>query len=411
MGPRARVAILSSIITAALVYAVLEWRSGAAASAGTAAEDSNPGITFAAPFEPVPAAASEPPPPRPAAVSEDGPDGDERNNIEIYRRYSRSVVNVASTTYSYTFFFSAVPETGFGSGVVIDDEGHIVTNYHVIQDANAELVVTLADRSRHGAVVVGVDPRNDLALIRVDAGDVNWVPLPMGTTRGLQVGRKVLAIGNPFGLDRTLTTGIVSSLSRAIAAPVADRDIIIEGVIQTDAAINQGNSGGPLLDTDGELIGINTAIVSGATGIGFAIPVETVRRVTGDLLTYGRVRRAYLGIDPYSPSLAALGSQVVRALGLGTDSGVLVTGLAPGGPAEAAGIRGPTQLVRTRWGFDILIGGDVIVSLDERDIRGVADISAALEARRPGDVVPITVVRDGARVELEIELQEEPVAR
>ena len=410
MGPRARVAILSSIITAALVYAVLEWRSGAAASAGAAAEDSAPRVTFAAPFEPVPAAAPEPPPPRPADVSQDSPDGDERNNIDIYRRYSRSVVNVASTTYSYTFFFSAVPETGFGSGVVIDDEGHIVTNYHVIQDANAELVVTLADRSRHAGVVVGVDPRNDLALIRVEADDVDWVPLPMGTTRGLQVGQKVLAIGNPFGLDRTLTTGIVSSLGRAIQAPVVNRDIIIEGVIQTDAAINQGNSGGPLLNTDGELIGINTAIVSGATGIGFAIPVETVRRVTGDLHTYGRVRRVYLGIDPRSPALSSLGSPLVQALRLGTDSGVLITGLTPGGPAETAGIRGPTRL-EPIGGVYFPLGGDVIVSVDGRDVRGLADVSAALETRRPGDVVPIGVVRGGERMELEIELQEEPVAR
>lgn len=402
MASNLRVGILSSVIAAALVYVVLQWRplDSAAVSPPSPAL---PEVTFAAPPEVVATSVAEPV----RASVPNGPqyDSDEQNNIEVYRRYSRSVVNVASTAYSYDFFLRVVPESGFGSGVVIDDKGHIVTNYHVVQNADAQIEVTLSDQSRHPAAIVGVDPNNDLALIRVDATEVEWVPLPMGTTRGLQVGQKVLAIGNPFGLDRTLTTGIISSLGRSIEAPVQRRQVVIEGVIQTDAAINAGNSGGPLLNTQGELIGINTAIVSGATGIGFAIPVDTVRRVASDLLAYGRVRRVYLGISAIN--LSNLGSLVER-LGLGADSGVLLATLTPGGPAAEAGLRGATQQVRY-GNFLIPVGGDIVVSLDGRAIRTLTDIASALESHRPGDVVPIRVFRGGQELELKVELQEEPV--
>jgi S1-C subfamily serine protease len=404
MGSNLKIGVLSSIIAAAMMYVVLEWRPLASASEST--PPAAPEITFAAPPETVPVSVPDLPPAPPAAAP-NVQDADEQNNIDIYRRFSRSVVNVASTVISYDFFLGGVPSSGFGSGVVIDDEGHIVTNYHVIQNA-VELSVTLADQSRHPVTVVGVDPVNDLALLRVESPDVQWLPFPLGTTRSLQVGQKVLAIGNPFGLGWSLTTGIVSSLGRSIQGPVQNR--IIEGVIQTDAAINEGNSGGPLLNSEGELIGISTAKISGATGIGFAIPVETVRRVTSDLLTYGRVRRVYLGIDQRSPPLSALGAPLVDALRLGVNSGVLITGLVRGGPAAEAGIRGPTQIIRAGF-VEIPIGGDVIVSLDGRTIRSVTGISAALETHRPGDVVPVTVVRDGEEINLEIELQEEPVVQ
>ena len=409
MGSNLKTGILSGIIVTALVYVALQWKPLGATSEPDLSTAASPEITFAAPQEPVaflPPEAPAPPEPDESPASDDRQDPDERNNIEIYRRYSRSVVNVASRTYSYNIFFQPVPAEGFGSGVVIDDEGHMVTNYHVIQNANAQIEVTLADQSRHEATVVGIDPNNDLALIHVDVPDMDWVPVPMGTTRGLQVGQKVLAIGNPFGLDRTMTSGIISSLGRSIEAPVQSRRIVIDGIIQTDAAINRGNSGGPLLNTRGELIGINTANLSQATGIGFAVPVETVRRVTNDLMAYGRVRRTYLGILRWI-GLADMGGWV-DVLQLGTDSGVFLMDLVPGGPAHEAGLRGADRQIQVGNAL-IAVGGDVIVSLDGRAIRTITDISSALERHRPGAVVPITIVRGGQEMELQITLQEEPV--
>ena len=409
MGSNLKTGILSGIIVTALVYVALEWKPLGATSEPDLSTIAPPEITFAAPQEPVaflPPEVPAPPQPDESSASDDPLDSDEQNNIEIYRRYSRSVVNVASRTYYfYGNRYPTVPADGFGSGVVIDDEGHIVTNYHVIQNANAQIEVTLADQSRHEATVVGVDPNNDLALIHVDVPNMEWVPVPMGTTRGLQVGQKVLAIGNPFGLDRTMTSGIISSLGRSIEAPVQSRRIVIDGIIQTDAAINRGNSGGPLLNTRGELIGINTAIVSEATGIGFAVPVETVRRVTNDLMAYGRVRRVYLGIQGFA--LAELGD-LVNALQLGTDSGVLLVNLVSGSPAHEAGLRGADRQIQVGNAL-IAVGGDVIVSLDGRAIRTITDISSALESHRPDAVVPITIIRDGEEMELQITLQEEPV--
>jgi S1-C subfamily serine protease len=406
MGSNLRIGILTSIITAALVYVVLEWRSPPLVPETVSSETRDPDRSPSPPVQATPASVG---PVTPLLTPSDlisAQSADEQNNIDIYRKYSQSVVNVASRTYSYNFFLQAVPAEGIGSGFVIDD-GLIVTNYHVIQSPDAELEVTLWDQSRHPATVVGVDPNNDVALLRVDSPDTRWVPLPMGTTQGLQVGQKVLAIGNPFGLGHSLTTGIISSLGRAIQAPVESRQVIIEGIIQTDAAINQGNSGGPLLNTDGELIGINTAMMSDATGIGFAVPVDTVRRVTGDLLTYGRVRRAYLGLDGAGlsqfPGLA-------EALQLGTETGVMTFATSPGGPAAEAGVRGPDRQVRYS-NFIVPVGGDIIVSLDGRTIRSSTDIGSALEAHRPGDRVPMRVVRDGQELELEITLQEEPVLR
>jgi len=400
-----RVGILSSIITAALVYVVLESRQPPPAPDSQVLQADLPNVAYASP--PNVMEATTPPPRLPV---ERPPDlkiqiSDEQNNTEIYRKYSRSVVNVASRTYTYNFFLQAVPAEGVGSGVVIDNDGHIVTNYHVIQNANAEIEVKLWNQSRYRATVVGTDPNNDLALIRVDAPDIDWVPLPLGTTQGLQVGQKVLAIGNPFGLSGTLSTGIISSLGRSLQIPVQRGPGVIEGIIQTDAAINQGNSGGPMLNTDGKLIGINTAIVSGATGIGFAIPVETVKRVTSDLLTYGRVRRVYLGVQSVSLSdLPGLGEQ----LGLGTETGVLIVALIPASPATDAGLRGPTSQVRY-GNYIVRVGGDVVASIDGRTIRSSTDIGLALEPHRPGDQVAVTIFRDGQELDLQVTLQEEAV--
>src|SRR5215470_1130364 len=265
-----KVAFLSSITTAALVYVILEW-------------------------QPLRSDFSQPPQISLASstVSTTVPAGnnlseEEKNNIEIYQRDGNGVVNITTTILGYESFFRLVPmESGTGSGAVIDDLGHIVTNYHVVKDAE-KVEVTLPDKTKVEATVVGADPNNDLAVIQVKVPRGKLTPIPLGTSRGLSVGQKVLAIGNPYGLERTLTTGIVSSLGRSIQA---ENGRIIQDIIQTDAAINPGNSGGPLLNSQGQIIGINTAILSpsntGSIGIGFAIPVDTVRRITADLITNG----------------------------------------------------------------------------------------------------------------------------
>ena len=388
-----RITLLSSIITAAIVYVALEWRplrpQPATRSAGEA-EPVTPDVTFASA-------------PAPSPLAEQKMSTDERNNVDIYRTYSAGVVNITSTTLAYNFFLQPVPESGSGSGVIIDNTGNIVTNYHVIEGAR-RLEVTLWDQSRYEARIIGADPSNDLAVIRIDAPPSDLVAIPLGTTEALQVGQKVLAIGNPFGLEGTLTTGIISSLGRSIQA---GNGRIIEGIIQTDAAINPGNSGGPLLNARGEVIGINTAIVSpsniGNIGISFAVPVETVKRVTTDLINYGRVRRVFLGFRGIG--LGQLG-QIAEALDLGTDSGVLVVEVIPGSPAERGGIRGATR--QARVGNSLIgIGGDVIVEVDGRDVNASQEVTAVLEPRRPGERIPVTLIRDKRRISLEVTLQEE----
>src|SRR2546426_11951708 len=276
-----KVAFLSSIITAAMVYVVLEWRPLRSETARA------PEVSWASSVASSPAAV-------PAARLSD----EERNNIEVYQKYSQGVVNITTTTVGYDFFLRPVPmESGTGSGAIIDDQGHIVTNYHVVRGAE-RLEVTLPDKSKVDAKVVGADANNDLAVIQISVPRGKLTPIPLGTSKGLLVGQKVLAIGNPYGLERTMTTGIVSSLGRSIQA---ENGRIIEDIIQTDAAINPGNSGGPLLNSQGQIIGINTAILSpgsnaGSIGIGFAIPADTVRRITADLITTGYVRHPWIGV-------------------------------------------------------------------------------------------------------------------
>ena len=398
-----RIAILASVITAALVYVAIESRSFEPAPI---VEPVGPQPVETAPspvFTPTPASAQAAPH-TPARAQDWTLTTDEENNIEIYRRSSPGVVHVTSTTVSYDFFLRPVPESGQGSGVVIDTQGHVVTNFHVIQNAQ-RLEVTLSDQTRHPARIVGVDPSNDLAVVKVDTAEVEWRPLPLGTSQGLQVGQKVLAIGNPFGLDGTLTTGIISSLGRSIEA---GNGRVIEGIIQTDAAINPGNSGGPLLNANGEVIGINTAIVSpsnsGSVGIGFAVPVETVRRVSSDLITYGRVRRVYIGVEGISLSDWR---GLAEVLELGTESGVLITAISSDSPADRAELRGASQ--RLRMGnYLIPAGGDVMVSLDGRPVTSMNDIRTILEPHQPGERVQVTIIRNAEAVSASIVLDEEP---
>ena len=315
---------------------------------------------------------------------------DERNNIDVFKQASPSVVHITTLAAArgFTMDVMQVPR-GMGSGFIWDQQGHVVTNFHVIQGATGAQVA-LADHGTYPAALVGVFPDRDLAVLRIDAPRDKLQPITIGESANLQVGQKVYAIGNPFGLDQSLTTGIVSALEREIES-VTRR--AIRGVIQTDAAINPGNSGGPLLDSAGRLIGVNTAIFSpsGAyAGIGFAIPVDEVNRVVPRLIREGRLVRPTLGIQ-------AAPQGVGKSLGL--PDGVIVAGVVPGGPAAAAGIR---PLARAADGSLVL--GDVITAIDGEKVKSLDTLLEALERHQPGDVVKLAVWREGAASEVPAKL-------
>jgi S1-C subfamily serine protease len=320
-------------------------------------------------------------PPRPvaprAALS-----ADELNNIAVFKAASPSVVNITTVGLERDFFSMNVQQVprGSGSGFVWDERGHIVTNYHVIQDANGARV-TLADQTSYRAELVGAFADRDLAVLKIDAPAGKLPPIPIGRSRDLQVGQKVYAIGNPFGLDQTLTTGIVSALNREIES-VTRRTI--GGAIQTDAAINPGNSGGPLLDSAGRLIGVNTSIYSpsgASAGIGFAIPVDEVNRIVPRLIRDGRIVRPTLGVTSGSAELS-------RALGL--PKGVPLVRVAPGGPAQRAGL---VPFSRSRDGS--IVPGDVITAVDDAPVENLDDMLNALERLQPGDRSTLTLWRGG----------------
>ncbi|MBV8892253.1 MAG: trypsin-like peptidase domain-containing protein [Acidobacteria bacterium] len=323
-------------------------------------------------------------------------DAEEQNNILVYRKNIPSVVNVTSKAVTLDFFYGLVPQEGQGSGFIIDKEGHILTNYHVIADAR-QVEVTLHNRKKYRAQIVGTDRAHDLAIIQVKAPELN--PAVLGDSRNLQVGQKVYAIGNPFGLSGTLTTGIVSSIR-----PVEEPDgMIIDEAIQTDAAINPGNSGGPLMNWRGEVIGINTMILSNvgqSAGIGFAIPINTAKAVLNDLVTLGRVRRPALGVVtiPVSPELA-------EQMGLAADYGLLIVRVVPGGAADRAGLRGgtePAYLGNTR----IALGGDLIVGIDGQSVTDQQELSHVMNNHRAGDRVHISFYRGKRKIEAEVVLGE-----
>ena len=320
---------------------------------------------------------------------------DEQNNIAIYQKASPSVVNITSTTIQYDFFYRVFPVQGSGSGFLIDNKGNIVTNYHVVSGARS-IEVTLSDRTRHPARLVGRDQLTDLAVIQItDRKDLPFVKF--GDSDRLQVGQKVLAIGNPFGFQGTLTTGVISALGRSIE----DQDRVLEDLIQTDAAINPGNSGGPLLNSRGEVIGVNTAIIGSANvGIGFALPVSLVKESLSDLLNEGRIRRGYLGV-----SGRELSPTISRILRLPVSEGLLVYQVTRGGPADRAGIRAGRQLVLL-GNEQIVIGGDIIVSLDSTPITSSQDLSQYVLRKRPGETVAVTLYRDDQRMTVNVELDE-----
>jgi S1-C subfamily serine protease len=330
------------------------------------------------------------------AASNEPLDADEQNNISVYRKNIGSVVNVTSKAVAFDFFYGLVPQEGQGSGFIIDKEGHVLTNYHVIADAR-QVEVTLHNRKKYRATVVGSDRSHDLAVIQIKAPDV--APMALGDSRNLQVGQKVYAIGNPFGLAGTLTSGIVSSV-RSVQEPDG---VTIDEAIQTDAAINPGNSGGPLLNSHGEVVGINTMIASNSgqsAGIGFAIPINTAKAVLNDLLTLGRVRRPALGVVtlPISPDIA-------DELGLASDYGLLIVRVTPGGSAERAGLRGGTE--RAYLGnMPIMIGGDLIVALDGQEVQDQQQLSRIMNNHRAGDAVKVTIYRGKKKMEVDVTLGE-----
>ncbi len=327
--------------------------------------------------------------------------------MRVFETAGPGVVNITRRSISYDFFLRAMPQEGSGSGFVYDEEGHIVTNFHVIEGAT-ELHVTFFDETRVPAEVVGFDPSNDLAVIKVDVPPDLLNVIPLGDSDRLKVGRFLVAIGNPFGLQQTLTTGVVSSLGRIIEGP--DGRFIGE-IIQTDAAINPGNSGGPLLDLEGKLIGVNSAIISpsgASAGIGFAITVGTVKRVVPELIARGRYAHPWLGVELWNVS-ANLAARLNRA-GVRTPGGggIMVAGLVMRGPAARGGIRGPSQ-VGLLGNLRVPIGADYVLAIDGEPVPTDRDLTVLLETRhRVGDRVKVTVWREGQVLEVEVTLGERP---
>src|SRR5580700_5853862 len=323
-------------------------------------------------------------------------DGEEQNNISVYRRNIPSVVNVTSRAMAFDFFYGLVPEEGQGSGFVIDKEGHILTNFHVIAEAR-KVEVTLHNRKKYTATIVGTDRSHDLAVVQIKAPDLQ--PMTLGDSTHLQVGQKVYAIGNPFGLAGTLTRGIVSSI-RSVQEPDGTA---IDEAIQTDAAINPGNSGGPLLNLHGEVIGINTLIASNSgqsAGIGFAIPINTAKAVLNDLVTLGRVRRPALGVRTIP-----INSDLADQMSLAADYGLLIVQVVAGGAADRAGLHGGNE--RAYLGnVPIMVGGDLIIAIDGEKIQDQQDLAQMMNKHRAGDAVRVTIYRGKKKMDVQVTLGE-----
>jgi S1-C subfamily serine protease len=322
-------------------------------------------------------------------------DAEEQQNIGVYRKALPSVVNITSTAVAFDFFNRPVPQQGQGSGFILDKEGHILTNNHVIDNAQ-RVEVTLSDQHKYKATVVGIDRQHDLALLSIAAP--NLTPATLADSSALVVGQRVYAIGNPFGLSGTMTRGIISairSIGVQTGSPIAD-------AIQTDAAVNPGNSGGPLLNSRGEVIGITTLIASNGSdqsaGIGFAIPINTAKAVLDDFAKYGRVRRPSLDVVTLP-----IGPDIAEQIGLPSDYGILIERVLPGGAADKAGLRGGTERMYD-GNTPVMLGGDLIVALDGQAIQTPQDLSAALNGHRAGDTVSVTVFRGQRRLNVRVTL-------
>jgi len=323
-------------------------------------------------------------------------DAEEQENISVYKKALPAVVNITSTAVAYDFFYGAVPQQGAGSGFVIDGEGHILTNFHVVENAR-QVEVTTSDKKKYKAQIVGTDPAHDLAVIQIRASNVPRAEI--GDSKNLVVGQKVFAIGNPFGLSGTMTRGIISSI-RSVRGPRG----FIDEAIQTDAAINPGNSGGPLLNSRGQVIGINSMIFTGgveqSAGIGFAIPINTAKSVLDDLVHLGHARYPTLGVRtlPIGPDLA-------DQMGLSADYGLLIVQVVPGSAADRAGLRAGTE--RAYLGnMPIMIGGDLLVAIDGQAIEDQQELSHVMQNHRAGDTVTVTIFRGKKKVDVKIVLGE-----
>ena len=328
---------------------------------------------------------------------------DEQQNISVYEKCNEAVVNITTQVMGVNWFLEpVVQEGGSGSGSIIDKRGYVVTNVHVISNAS-KINISLHDGTSYEGTVIGKDVESDIAVIKFNPPDnVSLKTIDFGDSNNLKVGQKVIAIGNPFALERTMTTGIISGLGRPIQEST---NVIIRNMIQTDAAINPGNSGGPLLDTNGKMVGINTVIISNSgssAGVGFAVPVSTARRVVDDLIKYRKVNRGVLKIRPVQMT-----SSIARYAGVSINYGILVSEVEQGSSTEQSGILGGTQQVQYGSRFNptmIYLGGDIITGIDNITIRTYADYTSALESKRPGDNVTVTVFRDGEFKKIKVKL-------
>jgi len=388
-------ACLLSAFTGAVVAMAL-WNSSPWPAASVAQEAVRPAPV--APVQPWPRVAPRPAPVQDSPTPYDDLTPEERVNVAVYENCNRSVVNINTrSVQADRFFLFEIPSEGEGSGSVIDRQGHILTNFHVVDGAR-EIQVTLFNGRSYEARLVGQDSITDVAVLKIEAPAEVLFPLAFGDSTRLRVGQRVYAIGNPFGLERTLSTGIISSLNRSLPSRLKRRSM--KSIIQIDAAINPGNSGGPLLDTRGRMIGMNTAIASRtgeSAGVGFAIPITTIARVVPQLVAQGRIIRPDVGI-----------AQVYQ-----TERGLLIASLVPGGPAERAGLRGP-RLVRRRkqqgpFVYDTQTidrsAADLIVAVDGQPVKTGDDFLSAIEAKQPGDQVVVTVVREGQERQVPVRLE------
>ena len=338
-----------------------------------------------------------------------GYESDEQNNIDIYKNNHLATVNITSIVYQRDFFFQVFPQKGIGSGFLINEDGEILTNNHVISGSK-NITVTLSDKKQYPATVLGIDRRSDLALIKIRA-DRKLPFLRLGDSDGIVVGQKVLAIGNPFGLEGTLTTGIVSSLGRSLQNEDGNA---LEGLIQTDAAINPGNSGGPLLDSRGNVIGINTAIYgsqtasgeAGSIGIGFAMPINRAKEKLEEYRSTGQISHPVLGV---SQSILIQGD-LAEALELPSSGGLLIEAIDAGSPADAAGLRGPSRSVIAGGRYRLGIGGDLIIAIDGKPVDGQDALRRALNQKRPGETMVLTIFRGGKTMKVSVTLGSAPEA-
>ncbi len=329
---------------------------------------------------------------------------EEKSNIAIYEKAADGVVNITSTAIQMDFFLNAFPTQGSGSGSIIDTKGHILTNHHVVANAQ-KLEVTLADESKWPAKLIGSDPDSDLAVIKIDAPREKLRVIPLGDSKNLKIGQKVLAIGNPFGLERTLTTGIISSLGRTIRS---ETGTLMEDIIQTDAAINPGNSGGPLLNSEGEIIGINSAIISpsgGSVGIGFAIPVNAAKRIYPELIAKGYVTHPWIGA-----TIQSLIPEVAKYLKLKIERGAMIAEVVKGGPADKVGLKGGNQKVQV-GNVVVIVGGDVVVKADQHDVKTNDELIRYIREKKPGDSILLQVLRKGRYEDVKVTLGEKPRKR